>query len=240
MASAGWRKRHGCPIHEAVDPPVGRSAPARMSNSSSWPWPSSATTPRTSPGKSSNETSSSFVRADRPLAEMRAVVPAGLVAASARASMAGASSTPRPSISSTIRSSDPSVTSTTPTVTPSRRTVARSQTAAISIIRWEMKMTERSPPRCRPTTSSTRSVRFAGQGGSHLVEHEHVGFDRQGAREIDDPLGRRQWDVSREARRGRVARGRAPPSSVGTARCGVSVRRRLDRMSRSGMRAGSW
>ena len=27
----------------------GRSAPARMSNSSSWPWPSSATTPRTSP-----------------------------------------------------------------------------------------------------------------------------------------------------------------------------------------------
>ena len=33
-----------------------------MSNSSSWPWPSRATTPRTSPGTSSNETSSSFVR----------------------------------------------------------------------------------------------------------------------------------------------------------------------------------
>src|SRR5207244_1458794 len=31
-------------------PPAGRSEPARMSNSSSWPWPSSATTPSTSPG----------------------------------------------------------------------------------------------------------------------------------------------------------------------------------------------
>ncbi len=54
------------------------------------------------------------------------------------------------------------MTSTTPTVSPSRSTVARSQTAEISIIRWEMKMTERSPPRIRPMTSSTRSVRFAG------------------------------------------------------------------------------
>ena len=35
----------------------------------------------------------------------------------------------------------PAVTSTTPTVSPSRSTVARSQTAAISIIRCEMKMT---------------------------------------------------------------------------------------------------
>ena len=56
----------------------------------------------------------------------------------------------------------PSVTSTTPTVSPSRSTVARSQTAAISIMRWEMKMTDRSPPRCRPMTSRTRSVRLAG------------------------------------------------------------------------------
>ena len=46
----------------------------------------------------------------------------------------------RPSISSTMRSSDPGVTSTTPTVSPSRRTVARSQTAAISIMRCEMKI----------------------------------------------------------------------------------------------------
>ena len=57
----------------------------------------------------------------------------------------------------------PALTSTTPTVSPSRRTVARSQTAAISIIRCEMKMTDRSPPRWRPMTSRTRSVRLAGR-----------------------------------------------------------------------------
>ena len=71
----------------------------------------------------------------------------------------------RPRRASARRSAprSPAVTSTTPTVSPSRRTVARSQTAAISIIRCEMKMTRRSPPRWRPTTSRTRSVRFAGR-----------------------------------------------------------------------------
>ena len=68
-----------------------------------------------------------------------------------------------PSMSATIRSSEPSFTSTTPTVSPSRRTVARSQTAAISIIRWEMKMTDRSDPRWPPMTSRTLSVRSAGR-----------------------------------------------------------------------------
>ena len=52
-----------------------------------------------------------------------------------------------PSISATIRCSEPSLMSTTPTVAPSRRTVARSHTAAISIRRCEMKMMQRSDPR---------------------------------------------------------------------------------------------
>ena len=39
--------------------------PDSTSNSSSWPWPSSATTPSTSPGWRSNETSSSLVPAAR-------------------------------------------------------------------------------------------------------------------------------------------------------------------------------
>ena len=96
-------------------------------------------------------------------------------------------------MSSTIRSCDPSVTSTTPTVSPSRRTVARSQTAAISIIRWEMKITDRSPPRWWPMTSRTRSVEVRGQGRGHLVEHEDVGLDREGPGEVDDPeRGKRQ------------------------------------------------
>ena len=99
----------------------------------------------------------------RPRAASRGFVSAARAAACARSPAPGRRSTTSPSISSTIRSSEPAVTSTTPTVAPSRRTVARSQTAAISIMRWEMKMTQRSPPRWRPTTSSTRSVRFAGR-----------------------------------------------------------------------------
>ena len=38
MASAGWRNETGAPSTSS-SPPLGRSEPARMSNSSSWPWP---------------------------------------------------------------------------------------------------------------------------------------------------------------------------------------------------------
>ena len=144
-------------------PPLGRAAPARMSNSSSWPWPSSAATPE--------DLARIEVERDvlelRPLARGRAR-PGGAwrwppaAGPSCGSETAGGWSTIPPSISSTIRSSEPSVTSTTPTVSPSRSTVARSQMAAISIIRWEMKMMDRSPPFWRPTTDRTRSVRFAG------------------------------------------------------------------------------
>ena len=50
MASPGWRNVTGCAVDGEISPLLGRSFPARMSNSSSWPWPSRATTPTTSPG----------------------------------------------------------------------------------------------------------------------------------------------------------------------------------------------
>ena len=59
MASAGWRKATRRPSTSML-PPVGRRNPASTSKSSSCPWPSSATTPSTSPSCRSNETSSSF------------------------------------------------------------------------------------------------------------------------------------------------------------------------------------
>ena len=51
--------------------PAGRSAPERAAKSSSWPWPSSATTPTTSPSRSSKETSSSLVPTPRSRAARR-------------------------------------------------------------------------------------------------------------------------------------------------------------------------
>ena len=82
------------------------------------------------------------------------------------------------------------MTSTTPTVTPSRRTVARSQTAAISIMRCEMKMTERSPPRMPPDDLQHPLGEVRGQRRGHLVEHEDVRLDGQRPGEVDDPQRR--------------------------------------------------
>ena len=209
-----------------------------MSNSSSWPWPSRATTPRTSPGYRSNDTSCSLVPAVRPRARIRGGASAVRSLAAVRSATAGMSATACPSISSTIRSSEPWVTSTTPTVTPSRSTVARSQTAAISIMRWEMKMTDRSPPRRRPTTSRTRSVRFAGRAAvisSSIRTSGSIASAR--ARSMIRSAARGTRRACRE--RSRLSR----PSSLSQWRngsIGVSVSRRFDRMSRSGIRAGSW
>ena len=77
------------------------------------------------------------------------------------------------------------------------------------------------------------------QRGGHLVEHQHVRLDRERAGEVDDPQ-RGQRHAAAPGSTGRGRRGRARRASGGTARSGVSVRRRLERMSRSGMRAGSW
>ena len=147
-------------------PPAGRSEPARTSNSSSWPWPSSATTPRTSPGTEvERDVARAWCRARR-----FARADARRAAVGGRRRRAGVGAPRAVTVlrdvarASARRSGprSPRSTSTTPTVSPSRRTVARSQTAAISMRRCEMKMTERPMPRWRPTTSSTRSVRSAG------------------------------------------------------------------------------
>ena len=181
-----------------------------MSNSSSWPWPSRATTPSTSPACSSNETSCSLrpgaqARARRAAVRRRPRAPPALDAARAAARLAGSSPRVRPASARRSGPRSPRSTSTTPTVSPSRRTVARSQTAAISMRRWEMKMTERSEPRWLPMTSSTRSVRFGRQRGGHLVEHQDVRLDREGARQVDDPQ-RREGQVAGDSRRGRGRR----------------------------------
>ena len=114
-------------------------------------------------------------------------------------------------------SSEPAVTSTTPTVTPSRSTVARSQTAAISIIRCEMKMTRALAAALAADDLEHPLGEVRGQRRGHLVEHEDVRLDGQRAGEVDDPQ-RGQRHAARHARQVEVARGRARPSSGGTAR----------------------
>ena len=183
-------------------------------------------------------TSWSLVPWARPRTVRRGLALAACSWAVVRSETAGGWSTISPSISSTIRSSEPSVTSTTPTVSPSRSTVARSQMAAISIIRWEMKMMDRSPPFWRPTTDRTRSVRFAGRAAvisSSMSTSGSIASARARSMIRSEASGtlRAMLDRSRFSR----------PSSASQCRngsTGVLVSRRFDRMSRSGMSAGSW
>ena len=143
-----------------------------------------------------------------------------------------------PSIRRTIRSSAPGAMSTTPTVSPSRSTVARSHRAEISMRRWEMKITERPLSRCRPTTSSTLSVRSAGSAAVISSSSSTSG----------SMASARARSMMRSTASGR-SRAMVPRSRSGTpssatqrrnAASGVAVRRRLSAMSRSGMSDGSW
>ena len=96
-------------------------------------------------------------------------------------------------------------------------------------------MTERSPPRWRPTTSSTRSVRFAGRAAvisSSIRTSGSIASAR--ARSMIRSDGERQ-----RAARASTGRGRSSPSSSSQWRNGSTRRlgqaQVVDRMSRSGM-----
>ena len=158
MASAGCRNE--LPLSPTtIWPDSGLRTPARQSNSSSWPCPSSAATPSTSPKRSVNDTPFSV-----PAFRLRTSTATPPVAgALGEAASAATSSATGPSMSLTMRSSPPCAGSTTPTVLPSRSTVARSHSAATSASRCEMKMTERPSARSCRATLKTRTVRSAGR-----------------------------------------------------------------------------
>ena len=180
-----------------------------MSNSSSWPWPSSATTPSTSPGWRSNETSCSFVPAARLRAAMRGdgVGRPGRRGAFARPR--GRSPTIWPSISSTIRSSEPGR-----HVDDADR-LALAQDRGPVAHRGDLDHAVGDEDD-RPLAAALAAddlehalgqVRRQRRG--HLVEHQHVGLDGQRAGEVDDAQ-RRQRHAARPWRTGR---GRSRPSS---------------------------
>ena len=104
-----------------------------------------------------------------------------------------------PSISSTIRSSEPAVTSTTPTVTPFAqhgRSVADGGDLDHAMGDEDDRAIA-APLSADDLEDALGQVRRQCRG--HLVEHEDVGLDREGAREIDDPE-RRQRYPPRQAR----------------------------------------
>ena len=219
MASAGCRNETGAPSTSS-SPPSGRRDPARMSNSSSWPWPSRAASPRTSPARSSKVASLS-----RAPARSSRAMSLGVVGApgAGRTGVRAPPPVPRslalsPSIRATIRSSEPSFTSTTPTVSPSRRTVARSHTAAISMRRWEMKMMQRSDPRWFPMTCRTRSVRSAGRAAV-------ISSSIRTSGSIDSARAR---SMTRSVARGR-SRAMSERSQVADAQLGEPVAEGFDR-----------
>ena len=78
-----------------------------------------------------------------------------------------------------------------------------------------------------------------GQRRRHLVEQQHVGLDRERAREIEHALDG-QRNVARGVAKVEVGHAEFAHPVRGTARRGVCVRRRLDSTSRSGISDGSW
>ena len=94
-----------------------------------------------------------------------------------------------------------------------------------------------SGPARRPTTSRTRSVRSAGSAAVISSSMRMSGLDREGAREIDDPQ-RRQGQAPGHGVQVESRDARARAASARNGSTGVSVRRRFERMSRSGMSDG--
>ena len=160
IASAGCRSFSRRPSAH-TSPPLARRTPAMQSNNSSCPCPSSAVTPSTSPRSTRKETPRSAWPWARPRTSSAGIRVRSSGAASRRIGATTDLATSGPSIRLTMVSSAPLV-AVTPTVTPSRNTVARSQRAATSARRWEMKITLE--PRCRQlrTAEKTRSDRSAG------------------------------------------------------------------------------
>ena len=212
-------------------PPAGRSAPAACRTARPGPGPRAPRrrAPRPGRGRMSRRAAAAALR----LRDADARRP-GSARRPPRCRRARALPGPRrssPSISSTIRFSDPAATSTTPTVSPLRSTVARSQMRAISIMRCEMKMTDRPRAGGERPRARARSGSPAGRQSSRRA----AGCP---ARSPARAPGRRcaAWPAAGAAR-GSTGSSLSMPSSASQWRngsTGVSVRRRLSRMSRSG------
>ena len=202
IASYGWRGLNGSP-RTSISPLGGLRSPARESNSRSWPWPSSAATPRISPARSSNETPSGSSPTTR-LRTSSCVSPGLAVDLDGGASRPRRSRTRSPGRAwcatrpaSARRSSPPrpACGTSVPTVRPSRRTLARSHSALTSARRWEMNSTDRPRSRHSRMTVKTFSARSDGSAAVISSSMQQLRVAREGAREVEHAQ-RRQRQVA--------------------------------------------
>ena len=208
-----------------------------MPKSSSWPCPSSATKPRTSPAWSSKETSWSLV----PALRLRSREPRGALVADGLAGAAGRDARvdvllvvgrrAQHEVDDLLFCAGTHV--TTPTVSPSRSTVARSHRAPTSSRRCEMKMTERPVSRCLPTDLQHVLGKVRGQCRGHLIEQQDVRLQRQGASQVQDAQDG-QGDVADhlvevQAGRRRASATHSRNGSTGCLRSGAGWRARRGR-----------
>ena len=138
IASAGCLKTTFLPLTR-ISPESGFACPAKISNKKSWPWPSSAATPSTSPRLISNETSVRFLPPERLTTSSKTSDFSELFLAFLDALATLFFS---PSIAETILSSICLVASNESTSIPSLKTVAQSQMLSISASLCEMKITD--------------------------------------------------------------------------------------------------
>ena len=168
-----------------------------MSNSSSWPWPSRATTPSTSPGYRSNETSRSFVpelqvpRGDprdgvRRATALRRTARAGARRAGQVLGDVAEHQRDDPVLGALGHVDDADGLA----LAQDRRPVA-DRGDLDQPVRDEDDGAVGALLAADDLEHPLGQVRR--QGGGHLVEHQDVGLDRQGAGEVDDPQrGERQ------------------------------------------------
>ena len=234
MASAGWPNWTALPSTSIV-PPEGRLDPDSTPNSSSWPWPSSATTPSTSPARRSNETSSSFV----PTRRLRTLKRAASSPRSRERSRRVARSACALLDRGAEHQLDDLLLRARRHVDDAHRLAVAQHGGAVAE-RGDLEQPVRDEDhRAAGLALAPHDVEhlfgeIRRQRRGHLVEQQHVGLDRQRAREIEHAQdGERDVRAPSRGDRGRARR--APRPSPGTARpasrSGADWRRRRGRGS---------
>ena len=224
MASAGWRNDdRRCRRPSELAAVAAARSPARTSNSSSWPWPSSATTPSTSPGTGRTRRPGASCPALRPRAASRG----GRVRGARAACGARARATAGISLDGLAEHQldDPLLGARGDVDDADRLAVAQHGGAVADGGDLDQPVGDEddgpvAASRCRPTTSSTRSVRSAGSAAvisSSIRTSGSIASAR--ARSMT-----RSVASGRSPRHGSTGRGRPMPSSPSQWRNGSSGR----------------
>ena len=204
MASAGCRNETGAPSTSS-SPPSGRRDPASTSNSSSWPCPSRAASPRTSPARSSKVASLSRA----PTRSSRAMS-LGVVGGT-RAGRTGPGAAAGPEVLGAVpehERDDPVLGSFVHVDHADGLAFAQDRGPIAHRRDLDESVGDEDDAAIRSTLVPDDVQHPLGQirrqGRGHLVEHQDVGLDRQRARQVDHAQ-RGQRQIPRHIREIQVA-----------------------------------